>query len=172
MTRRVVVMAGLLVVMGLLVGATTAFAAGPRTSQSAGYAAGAGGYAGQGLISVAADELGLTTTELVAELGTGKTVAQVASDLGVDVDAIVEAFKASRLERLDAALAAGRITPEEAAEHLALRDERIAEHLNEGWTPGERIGAGICGGDPATRLNQGRGFRGGGAGMGRTWAAY
>ena len=94
------------------------------------------------LISVAADQLGLTVDELLAELEDGRSIADVAEQRGVDAQTIAYAYIAVRTERLDEAVAEGRITQEQADEMLAHVTEEMAEHLNEPFD--EEHGSGDC----------------------------
>ncbi|MBC8448787.1 MAG: hypothetical protein H8D78_13650 [Chloroflexi bacterium] len=91
-------------------------------------------------ISVAADQLGLTVDELLAELEDGRSIADVAEQEGVNAQTIADAFIAVRTERLDEVVAEGRITQEQADEMLAHMTEEVAEHLNEPFD--ERHGSG------------------------------
>jgi polyhydroxyalkanoate synthesis regulator phasin len=98
------------------------------------------------LISVAADQLGLTVDELLAELEDGRSIADVAEQRGVDAQTIADAYIAVRTERLDEAVAEGRITQEQADEMLAHVTEEMAEHLNEPFD--EEHGSGDCQDEP------------------------
>lgn len=52
-------------------------------------------------IEAAAEALGIEPSELAAELRAGKTIAQVADELGADVDAVVDAMVAEARERIE-----------------------------------------------------------------------
>jgi len=82
-----------------------------------------------GDLDAAASYLGLTETDLRAQLQDGKSLAQVARDRGKSVDGLVDALVAAAKERLDKAVAAGRIT--KAEENSALDDlrERITSRV-------------------------------------------
>jgi len=84
-----------------------------------GYGWGYGGFLG-----VAADVLGISVEELVEQLGQGRTLADIAQELGADLQAIVEAFVARVQEALEQAVANGRLTPEQAEAILAQVTER------------------------------------------------
>lgn len=104
------------------------------------------------LVTVAADVLGMERADLIAELLTGKTIAQVAQERGVDPQTIVDAFIAIRAEKLAEAVANGCITQEQAdlmLEHLA---EEATARVYEPFSFG-----GVCG-----QGGGGRGRRGGG----------
>jgi len=152
---------GVVAVVALLVtalGATVAFAQGPdpRTpadeamhgpiwggEKGPGFGRGAGPV-GTSLVAVAAEQMDMTVQDLVAELQDGKTIAQVGEEKGISPGSIVEAYLAPRAERLEQAVADGRITQEQADQMLATMQERIEERLNSTFTPrGDE--AGCCG---------------------------
>jgi hypothetical protein len=119
------------------------------------------------LISIAADELGLTTTELVTELQAGKTIADVAAEKNVAVETIVDAFLAPRAEQLKEQVANGQLTQEQADAMLALMKANVNKRISEPWPQGrgfgyaDEDGDGIC-----DHAGQGRmGGRWGGGGM-------
>lgn len=74
-------------------------------------------------IEAAAAETGQTRAEVVAALRGGSTLADVVTDAGGDVQAVIDAAVSAGQERIDAALADGRITDEQAA---TLGDELVA----------------------------------------------
>ncbi len=90
---------------------------------------GRGGRGGPGL-EAAATALGLTADELRTELQDGSTVAEVASEKGVDLTTVTDAMLAEKKERLAEAVASGKITQEDADERLANAPERITAHVN------------------------------------------
>ena len=95
------------------------------------------------LIAVAAGQLNMTTDELIAALGGTRSIAQVAAEHNVAVSTIVDAFLAPRTERLDTAVAAGRITREQADQMLATMRTNVTTHVNEVWVargPGQGAG--------------------------------
>lgn len=95
------------------------------------------------LISVAARELGKTNAELVTALGGTKSIAQVAGEHNVAVGSIIDAFLAPRIENLDAAVAAGRLTREQADQMVTTMRTHVTEQINEVWTAqGSGTGAG------------------------------
>jgi hypothetical protein len=122
------------------------------------------------LLSVAAEELGMTSSELVAELSDGKTIAQVAGERGVDPQTIADAYMAERSAWLADLVAEGRLTQEQADAMLDHMAEEIVEHMDESMPMGG--GPGDCWGDDSGETWQGgphmrpgggmRGFPGGG----------
>jgi transposase-like protein len=85
------------------------------------------------LLVIAAEQLGMTPRELLAELRAedGRTIADVANEKGVDPDTIVEAVAQKASERLAQAVEKGKITQEEADEKLATLRERVTEAINK-----------------------------------------
>lgn len=123
--------------------AKTSYAQGPNDRPGPGYGPGTGVMAGQrggmgpqaSLIALAADELGLTQQELIAQLQNNTTVAQIAEQQGVELSAIVEAFVAPRAERMQAAVAAERMTQAQADQQLATMQAQVTARLSQPWTP-------------------------------------
>ncbi|HIC88738.1 MAG TPA: hypothetical protein EYP04_04985, partial [Anaerolineae bacterium] len=93
-----------------------------------------GGWIGgpeNSLVAIAADQLGLSVDELVAELQTGKSIAELAEEKGVEVQTIVDAIVAPRAEKLAEAVANGRITQEQADRMLSHMEEMVQNRLSE-----------------------------------------
>jgi hypothetical protein len=88
---------------------------------------GHGGFFGN--LDAAASYLGLTESELRAQLQGGKSLAKITRDQGKSVDGLVDALVAAAKEKLDAAVAAGRITKAEENSVLADLRERIASRV-------------------------------------------
>jgi uncharacterized protein YidB (DUF937 family) len=81
---------------------------------------------GEGL-AVAAKYLGITEEQLRAELGSGKTLAQIARAKGKSVDGLVDTLYDAAKKRLDQAVADGKLTKEREQEILGgLRDHITA----------------------------------------------
>lgn len=117
---------------------------------------GAWGGADASLVAVAAEVLGMEQADLVAELQSGKTIAQVATENGVDAQELVTAYLAPRADFLAQAVADGRITQEQADAMLARMSAMVTSKLNQAWQPqGNGNCTGTCGG--------------GGQGMGAGW---
>ncbi|MEM9515575.1 MAG: hypothetical protein AAGA42_12030 [Actinomycetota bacterium] len=79
--------------------------------------------------------LGLTNAELRAERQEGASLAAIAADQGVEVQALVDAMVEDKAERLAEKVAAGELTQEEADEKLARAEARAEERVN--GTPGD-----------------------------------
>jgi hypothetical protein len=77
--------------------------------------------------TAAATYLGLTTGELRAQLENGKTLSQIAAAQDKSVDGLKAAILAGAKERLDQAVAAGKLT---AAQEQTMLD-KLQEHLDE-----------------------------------------
>jgi len=83
-----------------------------------------------GRLDAAAGYLGLTEAQLRAELENGKSLAQVAKDHGKSVDGLIDALVASAKQKLDDAVAAGRLTKAEETEMLNDLKDRITNLVN------------------------------------------
>ena len=128
-----VLIAGLLlalVVIGV-VGAANAYAQSPSSGLLHG-----GGPGGRGLglegLQIAAEALNMTTDELITALRSGKTLEEIATEAGVDLqdvrDAIQEAQATQMRERIQQAVDAGTITQEHA--------DWLLEGLEKGFIDG------------------------------------
>ena len=80
---------------------------------------------GKGLVRAAAAYLGLTRQQLAAERRSGKSLAQIAAERGKPVAGLKQALLDAIKARLDAAVAAGRITAAQAERLLARAPARI-----------------------------------------------
>ena len=78
----------------------------------------------------AAAYLGVTEAQLRNELAGGKSLAQVARDHGKSADGLIDALVAAAKTKLDAAVAAGRLTKAQADQMLAGLRERITNLVN------------------------------------------
>jgi hypothetical protein len=135
----------------LSLGSVAAFAQGPTTGTPPAYGRGLGmgpGFGGRfggpqnSLVAVAAKELGMDQTALVAELNAGKTLAEVAKAKNVATDKIVNAFVASRAQALQAAVTAKQITQAQADATLAAMKAHAQTQLTSKYTP-QGYGAGL-----------------------------
>jgi hypothetical protein len=95
----------------------------------------------QSLVAVAADTLGMTQADLIAQLQGGKTITQVAGEKNVALDTIVNAFVATRQARMAQAVAAGRMAQTQADAMLATMRANVTARLSQPWSP-EAPGAG------------------------------
>lgn len=126
------------------------------------------GGAGSSLVSVAAEKLGMTVSELVDELEGGKSIAEVAAQRNVNVQEIADEHLAEHRAWLDQAVEDGRMTQEQADWMQSHMEEEVQERLSEPFSFGGR-GPGGCwgqesGGFGPSQMMPGRmgpgGFRG------------
>ena len=89
-----------------------------------------------GGLDAAASYLGVTAAELGTELQGGKTLAQVATDHGKTADGLVQALADAAMTRLDAAVAAGRLTPAQESSILADMKQHLTDLVNGNGGPG------------------------------------
>jgi hypothetical protein len=78
-------------------------------------------------VAVAAEALGMTADELLAELKGGKSIADVANERGVDPQTIADSILASMKDNLAQAVADGKITQEQADQMLSRMEERALD---------------------------------------------
>jgi hypothetical protein len=90
---------------------------------------GPGGKGGPGL-DVAAQALGMTTDELHTALEGGQTLAQVASDKGVNVQVVIDALVASATNHINEEVTSGEITQAQADTKLADLSQRVTDRVN------------------------------------------
>jgi hypothetical protein len=91
------------------------------------------GMFGRGVASEAlTDLLGIDGEELRTQLRDGATLADIAAEQGVAVDAVVDELVAEVTERLDNAVENGRIDQAEADEKLAEAEAKITDMVNNG----------------------------------------
>jgi hypothetical protein len=110
------------------------------------------------LVTVAAEKLGMTVDELLAELRDGKTIEELAQVKGVPVQVIIDAVVALRAERLKELVDAGRITQAEADAILAEMTTHLQARVAEPFEPGSGSGPGR-GMGPGKGNGPGRGNR-------------
>ncbi|MFP5487359.1 MAG: hypothetical protein ACLGHQ_03530 [Acidimicrobiia bacterium] len=79
---------------------------------------------------VVADLLGIEVSELRDARRDGQSIADLAEDLGVDVQTVIDALVAEAEGHLELAVEDGRLTEEEAAAKLADLTERITARVN------------------------------------------
>jgi hypothetical protein len=87
-----------------------------------------------GGLDTAATYLGLTEAQLRTKLESGKSLADVAKAQGKSVAGLVDALVASATKKLDAAVAAGRLTRSQADSFLSNLKAHITDFVN-GVTP-------------------------------------
>ena len=142
-SKKLLVIVGLIAILVAAVPMGSAFAQGPTGVTPPMVGGGRGNWGGpqNSLVAVAAKTIGLDQTALVAELNTGKTIANVAVAHGVAVSKIVDAFIAPHVERMNQMVAAGSITQAQADTYIATMKANITTQLNAPFTP-NGLGAG------------------------------
>jgi hypothetical protein len=101
-------------------------------------------------IKDAAGVIGISPQDLATELKGGKSVAEVASDHGVDPQAVIDKLVADANARIDQAVTNGKVTQEKADAAKAKTTERVTNLVNKKFDGSHRRGAG-SGGDNAPR---------------------
>jgi hypothetical protein len=94
------------------------------------------GPAAPGPGQAVADLLGMTPQQLRTELQSGKSLAQIAEEKGVSRDTLKAKILETQKARLDAAVAAGRMTAEQAEQAAARMSANVDRMLDA--TPGQR----------------------------------
>jgi hypothetical protein len=130
-----VLIAGLLVALVVIgvIGARNAYAQAPLAASLHGGGPG-GGRGGLGLegLQIAAEALNMTTDELITALRSGKTLEELATEAGVDIQDVQDAMQAARAtemrDRIQQALDDGTITQEHA--------DWLLEGLDKGFLGG------------------------------------
>lgn len=87
-----------------------------------------GGMLGSGVLT---ELLGLERSEIAEQLRDGSTLAEIAEANGVTSQELVDALVAESTERVDAAVEAGRLDADDAAEKLAEITERVTERIEQ-----------------------------------------
>ena len=112
MGRRGFIALGATLVLGGVV-AGTALAQQTPAAPWAGPMGPGGGMAGPMYQTIAA-ALGISSDELFSAMRSGKTIAQIAQERGVDLETVIDAAEKSHDTALDAQVQAGRLTREQA----------------------------------------------------------
>ena len=111
---------------------------GQRGQQGPGQGQGQRGPGMPGPGQAIADLLGMTPQEIRTELQAGKSLAQIAEAKGVSRDTLKAKILETQKARLDAAVAAGRMTAEQA-QQVATRQAANVDRMLDA-TPGQRRG--------------------------------
>ncbi len=108
---------------------------------------GGGGYGRRGGVSLdsAATTLGVSAADLRSALADGKSIADVATEQGVDLQTVIDALVADASARIDQQVTDGKLTVEEAATKKAELTERITEAVNQAGGFGAGMGGGSGG---------------------------
>jgi hypothetical protein len=81
-------------------------------------------------LSAAATALGISEADLRTALESGQTIAQVASDKGVDVQVVIDALVAEANTHIDSEVASGELTQAEADARKADVVQRVTDMVN------------------------------------------
>ena len=76
--------------------------------------------------------LGLSPEELREQLRDGATLGDIATAQGIDPQDVVDAIVAEMTERVDAAVADGKLDADAAAERLAEAEQRVSDRVTNG----------------------------------------
>lgn len=154
-----------LVVLSLPVSAGAVLAQGPAGQMPAngvrdgGYGAGWRWAGNQGsLVSTVADMLGVSVTDIAAQIRQGKGLLYIAQEHGVSAEQIVDAVLASRAEQIQSAVEAGRISQEQADLMLKNMRQTITSRLESGTLAGPRALGGTAGRQGRFGGHMGTGF--------------
>jgi polyhydroxyalkanoate synthesis regulator phasin len=107
-----------------------------------------------GGLDAAASYLGLTDAQLRTQLQSGKSLADVAKAQGKSVDGLVQAIVDAAKKKIDAAVAAGRLTQSQADSILSGLKSQVTDFVNrtpprfglrKGFRPGPPPAAGFAG---------------------------
>ncbi|MBE0691459.1 MAG: hypothetical protein IH587_15175 [Anaerolineae bacterium] len=113
-----------------------------------------------------AETLGIDIQTLSADLQAGKTLAEIAQEQGVDVQSVYDTMLATATAHMNAMVATGVITQEQADEHLAWASENLDQMPMLGGA-----GFGNCPMDGMMGI-QGRGMMGRGMHGGANWGHH
>ena len=105
------------------------------------------------LMTVAAEKLGMTEAELRTELENGRSIADVADEKGVDTQVISDAYLEQTQADLDAQVAEGSLTQEEADAKLEQKTDALPDRLTGAWRNLGKPGRGRHGGRPDADLD-------------------
>ena len=81
-------------------------------------------------IKTSADTIGIDAKDLLKELKAGKSIADVATEHGVNPQAVVDAIVAKVNAKVDEAVAAGKITADKGNEIKAKAPEKVTKLVN------------------------------------------
>ena len=91
---------------------------------------GPGGRHGRPGLRTAATALGMSPADLRTSLQSGKSIAAVATEKGVDVNKVIDALVGEAKTRLDNAVKSGKMTQAEADQRLTSITQRITARVN------------------------------------------
>jgi hypothetical protein len=112
--------------------------------------------AARGLIEIIADQTGLEPQDILQQARDGATLADIITQNGGSVDAVIAAETEQLTQRLTDAVEAERITQEQMDTRLANATERLTTLLNAEFDGSRLPGAPGDGGRPGNPRNDGR----------------
>jgi hypothetical protein len=86
---------------------------------------------GRGVLTLAAEQTGLERAQIVQELQSGKSLADVLTEHDVDVTAFIDTAVSQATERANTAVNNGRITQEQANQLISTFRERLTQRINQ-----------------------------------------
>jgi hypothetical protein len=92
-------------------------------------------FGGGGALGAAAGYLGLNRTQLLDQLGSGKTLAQIAKAHGKSVSGLEQAMIAAIRSKLDRAVSAQMMTKAQEQQILSNLSADVNEEVNGSWPP-------------------------------------
>jgi hypothetical protein len=92
-----------------------------------------------GDLSTAASYLGLSVSEVMKQARSGQSLAQVATAQGKSAAGLVDALKTAAVKKLDAAVAAGKLTSAQRAQVVSTLTQRLTDLVNR--TPRVKTGS-------------------------------
>lgn len=95
------------------------------------------------VLALIEEQTGLTAREIMAELRSGGTLAELISANGGDVDAVIAAAVEAATAHINAAVEAGRITQERADALLAQVESTVTDAINGEYGIGLGLGMGM-----------------------------
>lgn len=84
-----------------------------------------------GVLRLAAEQTGLTARDIVQEIRSGKSLADVLIEHGVDTETFITNAVTALNERLDQAVTNGRLTQADADQKLTQFEERLRERITQ-----------------------------------------
>ena len=144
----------------------------PRLGGGGGFGGGFRGFSGGfrgglfGGIPAAASYLGVTAQELVTDVQSGKTLAQVAKDKGKTAGGLVSAMVTEQKKQLEAAVSAGQFTQQQADLIVSSLTQRYTAIVNGTRPSGRGFGGGFGGGGGSGSFGGSGGSPGGGTSLG------
>jgi hypothetical protein len=126
-----------------ILAATTALGAGSASAQDETPPQRPGAGAIRALVEIVAEETGLEPREIVAQVQSGTPLADIITANGGDVDTVIDAAVSAATERINAALADGTVSEEQANRMLANLEEVVSRAVNGDLLPNQAEGRGM-----------------------------